>query len=53
MPARGLIFAALLLRSSAVIEGMDVVYKVEAVGSGSGKPAKKVVIADCGELKDA
>ncbi|GIL59966.1 hypothetical protein Vafri_14606 [Volvox africanus] len=33
-----------------VVEGMDVVYKVEAVGSGSGKPSKKVVIADSGEL---
>merc|ERR1712130_851699 len=27
-----------------VIEGMDVVYKVEGVGSQSGKPSKKVVI---------
>lgn len=35
-----------------VIEGMDVVYKVEAVGSSSGKPSKKVVIADSGELKE-
>lgn len=34
-----------------VIEGMDVVYKVEAVGSGSGTPSKKVVIADSGEIK--
>lgn len=29
---------------------MDVVYKVEAVGSGSGKPSKKVVIVKSGEL---
>lgn len=29
---------------------MDVVYKIEAVGSGSGKPSKKVVIAKSGEL---
>lgn len=35
-----------------VLEGMDVVMKVEAVGSGSGKPSKKVVIADSGELKE-
>lgn len=35
----------------AVIEGMDVVMKVEAVGSGSGRPSSKVVIADSGELK--
>ena len=33
-----------------VIEGMDVIYKVEGVGSQSGKPSKKVVIADSGEL---
>jgi peptidylprolyl isomerase len=35
-----------------VIEGMDVVYKVEAVGSPSGTPTKKVVIKDSGEIKD-
>ena len=33
-----------------VIEGMDIVYKVEAVGSSSGKPGKKVVISESGEL---
>uniref|UniRef100_A0A7S0X624 Peptidyl-prolyl cis-trans isomerase n=1 Tax=Mantoniella antarctica TaxID=81844 RepID=A0A7S0X624_9CHLO len=33
-----------------VIEGLDVVYKVEAVGSSSGTPAKKVVITDSGEI---
>eukprot|EP00413_Alexandrium_margalefii_P003918 CAMPEP_0204518522 /NCGR_PEP_ID=MMETSP0661-20131031/4243_1 /ASSEMBLY_ACC=CAM_ASM_000606 /TAXON_ID=109239 /ORGANISM="Alexandrium margalefi, Strain AMGDE01CS-322" /LENGTH=256 /DNA_ID=CAMNT_0051523971 /DNA_START=74 /DNA_END=844 /DNA_ORIENTATION=+ len=33
-----------------VVEGMDVVKKVEAVGSGEGKTEKKVVISDCGEL---
>lgn len=33
-----------------VLEGMDVVYKMEAVGSGSGKPSKKVAIAKSGEL---
>eukprot|EP00928_Gymnodinium_smaydae_P007536 TRINITY_DN126_c1_g1_i2.p2 TRINITY_DN126_c1_g1~~TRINITY_DN126_c1_g1_i2.p2 ORF type:complete len:198 (+),score=65.66 TRINITY_DN126_c1_g1_i2:61-654(+) len=33
-----------------VIEGMDVVSAVEAVGSQSGKPSKKVTIADSGEL---
>ncbi|KAF8061127.1 CYP20-1 [Scenedesmus sp. PABB004] len=35
-----------------VIEGMDVVYAVEAVGSGGGKTSKKVVIVDSGELKE-
>merc|ERR1711964_149042 len=34
----------------SVVEGMDVVKKVEAVGSQSGKTSKPVVIADCGQL---
>ena len=34
-----------------VIDGMDVVYKVEAVGSGNGTPAKQVVISESGELE--
>merc|ERR1711937_873173 len=33
-----------------VTEGMDVVKKIEGVGSQSGKTAKPVVIADCGQL---
>nr|DAZ86623.1 TPA_inf: venom-related protein PPI [Conus judaeus] len=33
-----------------VVEGMDVVKKVEGVGSQSGKTSAKVVIADCGQL---
>ena len=33
-----------------VIEGMDVVKKIEALGSETGRPSKKVVISDCGEL---
>ncbi|GAB5368431.1 hypothetical protein AAMO2058_001318900 [Amorphochlora amoebiformis] len=33
-----------------VLEGTDVVDKVEGVGSGSGSPSKKVVIVDSGEL---
>ena len=32
-----------------VVEGMDVVRKMEAVGTESGKASKKVVIADCGQ----
>jgi peptidyl-prolyl isomerase F (cyclophilin D) len=36
----------------SVVEGMDVVKAVEAVGSESGKTSKKVVIEDCGELKE-
>merc|ERR1711991_68351 len=33
-----------------VVEGMDVVRKIEKVGSQSGKTSQKVVIADCGQL---
>ncbi|KER32268.1 hypothetical protein T265_01694 [Opisthorchis viverrini] len=33
-----------------VKEGMDVVKKMEALGSSSGKTSKTVVIADCGQL---
>jgi len=33
-----------------VLEGMDIVAKMEAVGSSSGKPSKTIVIADSGEL---
>ena len=31
-------------------EGLDVVDKIEAVGSQSGATAKPVVVKDCGEL---
>jgi len=34
----------------SVTKGMDVVKKVEGVGSGSGATAKPVMIADCGQL---
>merc|ERR1712151_326682 len=34
----------------SVVEGMDVVKKIEEVGSQSGKTSKPVVIADCGQL---
>ncbi|GBG93334.1 hypothetical protein CBR_g65209 [Chara braunii] len=33
-----------------VIQGMDVVAKVESVGSSSGRTSQPVVIADCGQL---
>ena len=36
-----------------VVEGMDVVKKIESLGTGTGKPAKQVKIADCGELGDS
>ncbi|KAG9354876.1 hypothetical protein JZ751_001589 [Albula glossodonta] len=34
----------------SVKEGMDVIKKVEAFGSQSGKTSKKIEIADCGQL---
>jgi peptidyl-prolyl isomerase F (cyclophilin D) len=34
-----------------VVEGMDVVKKMETLGSQSGRTSKKVEIEDCGELK--
>jgi len=34
----------------SVVEGMDVVQRVEAVGSDSGKTKQAVVIANCGQL---
>merc|ERR1712054_533833 len=36
-----------------VIEGMDIVQKVEAVGTSSGAPQKTVVVADSGLLEGA
>jgi cyclophilin family peptidyl-prolyl cis-trans isomerase len=36
-----------------VISGMEVVEKIESVGSPSGVTSKKVVIADCGVLKES
>merc|ERR1711963_1357829 len=33
-----------------VVDGMDVVKKVESYGSRSGRTSKKIVIDDCGQL---
>jgi len=33
-----------------VTDGMDVVKRIEALGSPGGQPSKKVVIRDCGQL---
>jgi cyclophilin family peptidyl-prolyl cis-trans isomerase len=33
-----------------VTEGTDIVKKIEALGSSSGKPEKKIVIESCGQL---
>jgi len=34
----------------SVVDGMDVVKKIEGFGSQSGKTSKKVVVEDCGQL---
>ena len=34
----------------SVVEGMDVVKKIEGYGSSSGKTSKKIVVADSGQL---
>ena len=34
----------------SVVEGLDVVKKVESYGSESGKTKKKIVVSDCGQL---
>jgi peptidyl-prolyl isomerase F (cyclophilin D) len=34
----------------SVVEGMDVVKKIEGFGTRSGAPKAKIVIADCGEI---
>ena len=33
-----------------VVEGMDVVKKIESFGSRNGKTSKKIVIENCGEV---
>lgn len=33
-----------------VVEGLDVIKKVEGYGSNSGKTRADIVIADCGQL---
>ena len=33
-----------------VVNGYDIVKKIEALGTQSGKPKKKVIIAECGQL---
>jgi peptidyl-prolyl isomerase F (cyclophilin D) len=35
----------------SVVEGMDVVKKIESYGSSSGKTSAKIVIADCGQIE--
>ena len=33
-----------------VVEGMDVVKKIESMGSRSGQTSKKIVVDSCGEI---
>jgi len=35
-----------------IVDGMDVIKKVEGYGSRSGKTSKKIIVEDCGELVD-
>jgi peptidyl-prolyl isomerase F (cyclophilin D) len=35
----------------SVKEGLDVVRRVEAFGSRSGRTSKRILVSDCGELK--
>jgi len=34
----------------AVVDGLDVVKKIESYGSQSGKPSKKIVVENAGQL---
>mmetsp|Transcript_15616 Transcript_15616/g.35061 ORF Transcript_15616/g.35061 Transcript_15616/m.35061 type:complete len:362 (-) Transcript_15616:64-1149(-) len=34
-----------------IVEGLDVLTKVEACGTGSGKPLRAVIVDDCGEAR--
>ena len=47
-PGRGLTLAG----PGQVLDGLDTVDKVEAVGSSGGETSAVVTITDCGELKD-
>jgi hypothetical protein len=56
-PVTLLLYRPLFLRqcmtfnACAVIEGLDIVSKLEARGSRSGKPTVDLTITDAGELK--
>jgi len=34
----------------AIVDGMDVVKKIESYGTQSGKTTKKITVANCGQL---
>ncbi len=48
VPTPWLVGKHIVFRS--VVEGMEVVQAIEAVGSQSGKTSKKVMIQECGVL---
>lgn len=34
----------------SIVDGMDVVKKIESYGTQSGKTSKKIIVANCGQL---
>ena len=36
----------------SIVEGMDIIKKVESFGSRSGKTTAKIVVDDCGEVSE-
>ena len=36
----------------SVVEGMDIIKKVESFGSRSGKTTAKIVVEECGEISE-
>ena len=36
----------------SIVEGMDIIKKVESFGSRSGKTSSKIVVDDCGEVSE-
>jgi hypothetical protein len=40
------------IKNNNPIDGLDVVDKIEGVGSQSGKTSKSVVVKECGEILD-
>ena len=36
----------------SIVEGMDIIKKVESFGSRSGKTTAKIMVEDCGEVSE-
>ena len=36
----------------SIVEGMDIIKKVESFGSRSGKTTAKIVVEECGEISE-